>query len=79
MALECVHGDVEAALRGGVHQVPQLLDGARADEGTVRLEDRPQGEDSDVVQAERREGVQVAAYGVEVEIQPVVEPAVAGV
>ncbi len=78
MALEAVHGDVEPALPGRVHQRHQLLDGARADQRAVGLEQRPEREHPDVVEAERGDRVEVGADGVEVEVEPVVEPAGGG-
>lgn len=78
VALEPVHIDVEAAFGGGVGELDELLDGARADQGAVGLEERPEREDPDVVEPEAGDRVQVGAYGVEVEVQPVVEPALAG-
>lgn len=78
MALQSVHVDVEAALGRGVGELDELLDGARPDQGAVGLEERPEREDPDVVEAEACDRVQVGAHGVEVEVQPVVEPALAG-
>jgi hypothetical protein len=73
--LEAVHVDVEPALGGRVGERDQLLDRARPDQGAVRLEHRPQREHPDVVQAERGDRVQIGPDLVEVEVQPVVEPA----
>ncbi len=74
VALEAVHVDVEAAFAGRVDQRHQLLDRAFADQGAVGLEVGPQREDADMVHVEGREGVQVGADGVDVEVEPVVEP-----
>ena len=78
MPLQSVHVDVETALGRGVGEFDELLDGARADQRAVGLEERPEREDPDVVEAEAGDRVQVGAYGVEIEVQPVVEPALAG-
>lgn len=75
MPLQAVHVDVEPALGGRVGERDELLDGARPDEGPVRLEHRPQREDPYVVQPERGDGVEVGPDLVEVEVEPVVEPA----
>lgn len=77
--LQSVHVDVEPALGGRVGERHELLDGARPDQRPVRLEDRPQREDADVVQPERGDRVEVGPDLVEVEVQPVVEPAAGGV
>lgn len=74
MALEAVHVDVEAAFAGRVDQLDQVAYGTLADQGAVGLEVRPQREDADVVHAERGDRVQVGTDGVEVEVEPVVEP-----
>ncbi len=72
--LQPVHVDVEPALGGRVHQPYQVLDGTGADQGAVGLEVGPEREHPDVVGAQRRDGVQVRPYGVQVEVEPVVEP-----
>jgi hypothetical protein len=78
MALHAVHEDVETGLGGQVDQVRQLVDGGGADECAVGLEERPEVEDPDVVEAERGDLVQVLAGVLRVEVVPGVEPAAAG-
>lgn len=77
MALESVDGDVEPAFARRVRQEYQLLDRARPNQGAVRLEDRPEREDPDVVESEGRDGVEIGPDGVRVEVEPVMEPAFA--
>ena len=78
MALHAVHHDVEARLGRQVDELCQLLDGGGADEGAVGLEQRPEVEDPDVVEAEPRDLGEVLAGVLRVEVVPGVEPAAAG-
>jgi hypothetical protein len=78
MPLHAVHHDVETGLGRKVDEAYQLVDGGRADEGAVGLEQRPEVEDADVVQAEAGYLGQVLAGVVRVEVVPGVEPAAAG-
>ncbi|GLP63646.1 hypothetical protein TUSST3_02670 [Streptomyces sp. TUS-ST3] len=52
MALYAVHHDVEARLGRQVDQLRQLVHRGGADQRAVGLEQRPQVEDPDVVEAE---------------------------
>ena len=76
--LQTVDVDVQAAFGGGVGQPHQLVHGGGTDQGAVGLEVRPQREDPDVVEAQRGDRVEVGPDGVEVEVEPVVEPPFAG-
>jgi hypothetical protein len=78
MALYAVHHHVEARLGREVHQSRQLVDGGGADERAVGLEQRPEVEDPDVVQAEPGDLGQVLTGVLRVEVVPGVEPAAAG-
>ncbi|MGP4047270.1 hypothetical protein [Streptomyces sp. 2A115] len=78
MALHSVHEDVEAGLGRQVDQVRQLVDGRRTDERAIGLEQRPEMEDADVVQAEPGYLGQVFAGLCRIEVVPGVEPAAAG-
>lgn len=78
MALHAVHHDVEPCLAGQVHEARQLVDGGGADEGAVGLQQRPEVEDADVVDAQIGYPVQVLTRASRVEVVPGVEPAVAG-
>src|SRR4051794_37825840 len=75
MSLQAVDVDGQTPLGRGVGELDELLDGAGPDQGPVGLEKRPQWEDPDVIEAEGRDRVQVGADRVEVEIEPVMEPA----
>jgi hypothetical protein len=72
--LQAVHIDVEAAFGRRVGERDELLDGAGPDQGAVGLEVGPQREDPDVVQAQCGDRVEVGTYGVQAEVEPVVEP-----
>ncbi len=78
MALQPVDVDVQPSFGGGVRQLHQLLHGARPDQRAVGLEERPEGEDADVVETEGGEGVEVGADRVRIEVQPVMEPPLSG-
>ncbi|MDH6218632.1 hypothetical protein M2283_005966 [Streptomyces pseudovenezuelae] len=78
MPLHAVHHDVEARLAREVDEVRQLVDGRGADQRAVGLEQRPQVEDADVVEAEGGDLGQVLAGARRVEVLPGVEPAAAG-
>lgn len=75
MALDAVHEDVQTALAGQVHQVDELVHGRRPDHGAVGLEQRPEVEDPDVVQAQPGDLCQVLAREPWIEVVPGVEPA----
>lgn len=78
MALHAVHEDVETRLARQVDQVHQLVDGGRAQERAVGLEQRPQVEDPDVVEPEPGYLREVLTGVRRVEVVPRVEPAAAG-
>ena len=56
----------------------EFVQAARADQRAIGLQQRPQREHPDVVDAQFGDGVEVAGHLVGAEIQPVVEPADAG-
>ncbi|GGM95524.1 hypothetical protein [Streptomyces fuscichromogenes] len=75
MALDAVHEDVKAELGRQIHQLHQLLHGGGADQMAVGLEQRPQVEDTDVVEAQSGDLGQVRADVVRIDVVPCVEPA----
>jgi hypothetical protein len=77
MALDAVHEHIEARLTRQVDQVHQLVHGRPADQRAVGLEQRPEVEDPDVVQAEPGYLGQILAGVRRVEVVPGVEPTVA--
>jgi hypothetical protein len=78
MALDAVHEDVETGLGRQVDEVCQLVDGGGADERAVGLQERPEVEDPDVVEAEPGYLLQVLAGVSGIEVVPGVEPTAAG-
>ena len=77
VSLQRIDHDVEPHLRGHVDHGAHVVQGARADEAAVGLEEGPQREDPHVVGADVAQGGEVLADGVEVEVQPGVEPPLA--
>lgn len=78
MALHAVHQDVEARLGRQIDQLCQLVHGRGADQRAVGLQERPEVEDPDVVEAEPGHLCQILAGAARIEVVPGVEPAVAG-
>ncbi|BBC39009.1 hypothetical protein SGFS_103030 [Streptomyces graminofaciens] len=75
MALDAVHEDVEAALGRQVHQPDELVHGRRPDQSAVGLEQGPEVEDPDVVQAQPGDLRQILTREPGIEVVPGVEPA----
>ena len=78
MALHSVHEDVETGLGRQVDELDQLVDGRGSDQCAVGLQERPEVEDADVVEAERGYLGEVLAGVGRIEVVPGVEPAAAG-
>jgi hypothetical protein len=75
MALDAVHKDVQTALGRQVDQPDELVHRGDADQRAVGLEQGPQVEDPDVVQAQSGDLRQVLAGLSGIEVVPGVEPA----
>jgi hypothetical protein len=77
MALDAVHEDVQTALGRQVDQPDELVHRTGADQRAVGLEQGPQVEDPDVVQAQSGDLRQILAGLSGIEVVPNVEPAAA--